>query len=232
MTYPTHAKRAADAERYPARVGPVRALGRRRLRAAIMPLLGRFQKGRRATFESLDLLPGRVLFLGDSITEGGVWNELVPDVPVLNRGISGDTTAQLLARLDTAVNAPLAVFLLIGTNDISSGVPTAEIVGNVRRLLTELDRRSPGTPVVVQSIMPRKLAYRDEVRYVNRLLQGVVANAGPQVTYLDLWPALATPEGALRPELTNDNLHLNGQGYQAWAAVLRPVVDRLTQQES
>ena len=45
-----------------------------------------------------------------------------------------------------------------------------------------------------------------------------------QVRYLDLWPALATTEGALKPEMTDDSLHLNGNGYRAWVDVLRPII--------
>jgi lysophospholipase L1-like esterase len=169
--------------------------------------------------------PGHVLMLGDSITEGGLWEELLPGVPVLNRGISGETVAQVLARLDLAVNAPAAVMLLVGTNDISSALVTDQVVGDVARILAGIERRAPGTPVVVQSIMPRSLAYREEVLFVNSRLVEVVRGAGDYVTWLDLWPALATPEGTLRSELTEDKLHLNGDGYRAWVGVLRPALE-------
>jgi lysophospholipase L1-like esterase len=75
--------------------------------------------------------------------------------------------------------------------------------------------------------MPRTLKYREELTHLNRLYRDAVADAGANVTYVDLWPALATPEGALRPELTQDNVHLNGDGYRAWVHVLRPIIDDL-----
>ena len=75
--------------------------------------------------------------------------------------------------------------------------------------------------------MPRTVRYRDEIRALNRRYQDLATAAGPHVRYLDLWPALATSEGALRPEYTVDALHLNGPGYRAWVAELQPVVAEL-----
>ena len=68
-------------------------------------------------FEHLEIQAGDVVFLGDSITEGGAWDELFPGVPVRNRGIGGDTTSGVLDRLDQITRGrPAKVFLKIGTN--------------------------------------------------------------------------------------------------------------------
>ena len=168
--------------------------------------------------------PERVVMLGDSITENGIWSEWFPDAPVTNRGIGGETSSQVLARLDSAINRPLAVFLLIGTNDLSYAVPESEIAHNVESILGAIERLAPGTPVVVQSVMPRALAFRDEIVALNRRFRELIAAAPEHVRHLDLWPALATPEGALRSELTQDKLHLNGRGYAEWVEALRPIM--------
>ena len=162
--------------------------------------------------------------LGDSITEFGNWDEWLPDVPIANRGIGGEISSQVLARLRSAIDQPLAVFLLVGTNDLAFDVAQPEIARNVAAILEGIERVAPGTPVVVQSVMPRALVFRDEILALNQRLQDVVAKAPGHVRYLDLWPALATPEGALRPELTEDRLHLNGSGYRKWVGVLRPIM--------
>ena len=160
--------------------------------------------------------------LGDSITEFGNWDEWFPEFPMVNRGIGGETSGQVLERLGSAVNHPAAVFLLIGTNDLSFGIPQREIAQNVRSILAEIEAMAPGTPVVVQSVMPRSLAFRDEVTELNQRYRNVVEAASGNVHYLDLWPVLETPDGALRPDLTEDRLHLNGSGYAQWADALRP----------
>lgn len=205
-----------------------RSILRRRLQKTLISsfsgFLGVQQQHRRSQFAVLPPAPGRVVFLGDSITELGIWEEWFPDVPVLNRGISGEVSAQVLSRLDTAIHEPAAVFLLIGTNDLAYDVPLATIANNVRQIIEGIQTRAPGTPVIVQSVMPRAEAYRAEVQELNRRYQQIVQRQGPNVTYLDLWPALATTTGGLSPEFTADKLHLNGAGYVAWVDTLRPHV--------
>jgi lysophospholipase L1-like esterase len=171
--------------------------------------------------------PGHVVLLGDSSTEFGLWQEWFSGQPVLNRGIGGETSADLLRRLDSAVHQPAGVFLLIGTNDLTAGVPLQDITGNVRTLLDEIERRAPGTPVVVQSVMPRTARFRDDIRLLNEAYRGLVDSATAEVQYLDLWPALADEQGLLRSEFTGDGLHLTGAGYAAWVDVLRPHVTRV-----
>jgi lysophospholipase L1-like esterase len=203
----------------------------RRLVEPVAPLLARtlLRRGqvmRASQFAQFPPPDGQVVLLGDSITELGLWQEWFAGMPVLNRGIGGESSADLLRRLETAIGRPTAVFLLIGTNDLTLGVTLQEIVGNVRTLLAEVERRAPGTPVVVQSVMPRTRRYRDDVRLLNRAYQAIVGAAGDHVEYLDLWPALADERGELRKAFTEDRLHLNGPGYAAWVDVLRPRLER------
>src|SRR5689334_23354873 len=85
----------------------------------IRPLVkGRMGAGRRRYFDAVGMAKDRVLFLGDSITEGGMWPDLFPDLATSNRGIGGEATYDLLERLDSALNEPVAVSLMIGTNDL------------------------------------------------------------------------------------------------------------------
>ena len=205
------------------------ALGRRSgrflFRTIVSSLLRSTQTARRTQFDALGPSRARVVMLGDSITEFGIWDEWLPDTPIVNRGIGGEISSQVLARLSSAIDQPLAVFLLVGTNDLAFGVAPLEIAHNVASILREIERVAPGTPVVVQSVMPRALVFRDEIVTLNLLFKNLVTNAPDHVRYLDLWPVLATPEGSLRPELTEDRLHLNGNGYREWVEVLRPIMD-------
>lgn len=207
---------------------PKPSLGRRifipLVLAVIHRLLDADQQHRSSQFAAVGVAPSRVVFLGDSITQGGLWDEWFPDVAVLNRGIGGERTDQVLRRLDTAINEPTAVFLLIGTNDIMALKPLDEIARNVAAILDGIERRAPGTPVFVQSVMPRGAAYRDEVRALNRRYVDLVAQRPDHVRYVDLWPALETGDGVLNPEFSRDRLHLNGLGYQAWTGLLEPLI--------
>ena len=180
---------------------------------------------RRSQFEHLPMPPGCVLFLGDSITEQGVWHEWLPGLPTLNRGIGGDTVHEVQARLDRAVNEPTVISLLVGTNDLSGIGPSHEvpvIAAQFRRLVAELHRRAPEACLIVNSVMPRRASFADQVRALNREYLAIAADAG--ATYLDLWPGLADDSGGLRAELTRDSLHRNGAGYEAWLAQLRPLL--------
>ncbi|MFE5286221.1 GDSL-type esterase/lipase family protein [Nocardia sp. NPDC056611] len=181
---------------------------------------------RASQFEQLPAPTGRVVFFGDSITEGGLWDEWFPQVRPVNRGIGGNTVDDLRARLDTAIDAPEAIFLLIGTNDLGLGQTPGQVGENLRRLVEEIRERAPHTPLHVQSVMPRRAKFAERIRELNSAAWQIAAEA--DAWYIDLWPALADSNGALRPEFTRDGLHLSGAGYAAWVEVLRPHVAALS----
>lgn len=203
------------------------AMGRVLFRGLVTRLLRPDQVHRATQFETLGVPEDRIVFVGDSITHGGLWDEWFPGHPVLNRGIGGETTAQVLARLDTAINRPRAVLLLIGTNDLSAGVPQSEIVANIAAIIREVERRAPGAPLWVQSVMPRTRQFANDIVDLNNAIQDAVDEAPENVAYVDLWPVLATPDGRMRDEFSIDHLHLNGAGYTAWTAALRSQIPSL-----
>jgi lysophospholipase L1-like esterase len=176
-------------------------------------------------FEHLEIQAGDVVFLGDSITEGGAWDELFPGMPVRNRGIGGDTTSGVLDRLDQITRGrPGKVFLKIGTNDLFIGVPEAEIAANVARIVRELKAASAGTQVYVQSVLPRQVEYRQAVESLNERLQAVAAASG--ATWIDLYPRfLDAADGSIRDDLANDGLHLLGDGYLIWREQIARLVN-------
>ncbi|MFE3030016.1 GDSL-type esterase/lipase family protein, partial [Nocardia tengchongensis] len=128
----------------------------------------------------------------------------------------------LRARLDTAIDAPAAIFLLIGTNDLGLGETPGRVAEKLRRLVEEIRERAPHAPLHLQSVMPRKAKFAERIRELNAAAWQIAAEA--DAAYIDLWPALADSNGALRPEFTRDGLHLSGEGYAAWIDVLRPHV--------
>ncbi|KAA9106544.1 GDSL-type esterase/lipase family protein [Microbacterium rhizomatis] len=161
-----------------------------------------------------------IVFIGDSITAGGLWQEWFPDVAVANRGIDGDLTAGVLTRLSSAiVGTPSKVFLLIGTNDLSWKISPDDIVARVTQIVDGIRTAAPGAEIVLQSVLPRNAKFRDRIKNLNERYQQLVRDQN--ITYLDLWPVLSGADGSLKPEFTLDSLHLNGAAYRAWVSVLR-----------
>jgi Lysophospholipase L1 and related esterases len=174
-------------------------------------------------FEAHPAQKGDIIFLGDSLTAGGNWDELFPGLPIKNRGINADTTSGVLARLDCLIQGqPAAVFILIGTNDL----PWYEyhddetILQNYRQILEKIKLGSPHTRLFVESIFPRAHLYAERVRGLNARLQALAESQG--ATYIDIYSRLADANGDLRADLNNDHLHLLAAGYQLWAEALAP----------
>lgn len=167
-----------------------------------------------------------IAFVGDSLTASGDWASWLPDRAVVNLGVAGDTTDDVLARADAIVGAdPDAVALLIGTNDLGTRRSVEHLVRNVEYLLVTLRRDLPGTRMLVQSILPRGADFADRIRDANRHLRQFAPTVHAQ--YLDLWPTFAQEDGALDPAFSDDRLHLNDEGYRAWLAELQPALERL-----
>ncbi|BDZ50989.1 hypothetical protein GCM10025867_32300 [Frondihabitans sucicola] len=143
----------------------------------------------------------------------------------MNLGVGGDTTADVQARLDAVVQAdPDSIVLLIGTNDFTSKRSVEQVVRAVETILVDLRRLLPGVRLLLQSITPRTPEFSDRVQDANRHLRQFAATVRAQ--YLDLWPALADGD-ELKGDYSDDGLHLNAAGYEAWLGELRPGLERL-----
>jgi lysophospholipase L1-like esterase len=135
---------------------------------------------------------------------------------VRNRGVGGDTSEGVLARLEQVARAtPTKVFLLIGTNDLYRGASVGEIVANITEILDRLKQETPDTEVYLQSVLPRAPSFRAAVEALNARLAEIALEHG--TAWVDLYPAFLDPEtGGIRAELSNDELHLLGPGYALW----------------
>jgi lysophospholipase L1-like esterase len=166
------------------------------------------------------------VFLGDSLTQDGDWAAWFPDVNAVNLGHSGDTTDAVLARLGEVVAAqPDEVLLLIGTNDLGTRQTVEHLVRNIQSIMVDLRRDLPGARMLLQSILPRAREFAEQIQTANIHLRQFAATVRAQ--YLDLWPALANADGELNPAYSEDRLHLNAAGYEAWLGELRPGLERL-----
>lgn len=185
---------------------------------------------RASLFEILPVSENSIVFLGNSITDGGEFAELLGIPEAINRGINGDVIDGIEERLEAVTSGhPRRIFLLIGINDISHGKSAKAIGAEYRKLVKRILQESPATDLILQSVMPvdtsygryRNLAGREGViGPLNSIIADIAREFG--LKYIDLWPALATDRGTLKPEMTFDGLHLNGTGYKAWMDVIRP----------
>lgn len=190
-----------------------------------------FYYQRATLFEVLPTSKSDIIFLGNSITNGGEWAELLRNPHAKNRGISGDTTQGVLDRLSTITKGkPSKIFLLIGTNDLSRGKSVDEVARNVEKIVERVKRESLATKLYVQSVFPVNPKFNKFLGHMNRQkdiaalnakIKAVAARHG--VTYIDVYKSLVTPStDVMNPEYTNDGLHLLGKGYLKWVEVLKP----------
>lgn len=171
---------------------------------------------------------GRIMFLGNSITQGGKWKQLFNDNTIINRGISGDNTFGMLQRMKDVVNRkPSKIFVLIGINDISKDIPVSVIADNYRQIVEEIQQGSPDTKIYIQSLLPLNPDYQgfpqhfdkqDEVLKLNELLKNLAQRTNTE--YLDIAPVFMDSNNQLHEEYTYDGLHLNEKGYEVWAKYL------------
>jgi lysophospholipase L1-like esterase len=172
-------------------------------------------------FRAHPIQPGDTVMVGDSLTDGCRWDEVFPGASIKNRGINADTVAGVLKRLDEIIaGQPARVFVLIGTNDLPlyEYRQDSDILSDYRQLLERLRAEVPAARVFVQSLLPRQRHFASRIRRLNAELSRLARETG--CAFIDLYPAFSDARGALRRELTNDNLHLLGAGYRIWAGIL------------
>lgn len=170
-------------------------------------------------FEVLSDRTVDVVFLGDSITQGGLWNELFPNVEILNRGIGGDTTQDVLDRIEQVYKAqPKKLFLMIGVNDLNRKLGPDVALDNYSKMFDLIDQNLPDTKVYVHSVLPVNDTWNftdnTSIPTLNKALRGHSEQRG--YTYIDLHPVFADANGDLKSELSNDGIHLLGAGYELW----------------
>lgn len=183
-------------------------------------------------FELLPVGHDDIVFLGNSITDGGEFHELFGMNNIKNRGIRSDAIPGVEKRLgQVTAGQPAKIFLLIGINDVSHGLSADRLAQRYRRLVERIRRETPDTKLYLQSVMPVNNSFRryrnligkeKTIRALNDSIRAIAARTG--CTYVDLWPFLSDSKGNLKAEYTNDGLHLNGRGYRVWTDGIRSLV--------
>lgn len=201
--------------------------------------------------------PKRVVFLGDSITDGWRLDEYFPGKPYVNRGISGQTTAQMLVRLypDVISLKPAAMVLLAGTNDIArnNGPVTAEMIEQNIMAMTEL-AQNHGIKVILCSVLPISDYPFLKQQSAPASAAGPGRGAPPRAkmtdgrppgdilklnawmkdyasrvnaTYADYFSAFVDEKGWLKDGYSGDGLHPNADGYKLMAPIVTSAIQKV-----
>jgi len=181
-------------------------------------------------FKSNPLNYGDIVFLGNSITSGGKdWSKRLKHPNIRNRGIGGDVTDGVLARIDEIIYfKPKAVFLLIGINDLwnnnSPNNPSAEyIANNIIQIAQVINAETPKTKIYVQTVLPiEKEQYKTSILKVNEIIKANEKENPYQI--VDLYSIFVNENGLIRKELSTDGIHLNEMGYDAWVEFIKPII--------
>jgi lysophospholipase L1-like esterase len=181
----------------------------------------------------------RVVFYGDSITDG--WGRrdgtgaFFPGKGYVNRGISGQTTPQMVVRFrqDVINLHPAVVVILAGTNDVAgnTGPMTPEMTEDNFRSMIDLAKAN-GIRVIVASITPAAdypwrpgLAPAGKIRALNNWLQGYCVTRS--VTYLDYYSALVGEDGGMKAGLSFDGVHPNAAGFAIMGPLAQAAIDKV-----
>ena len=194
---------------------------------------------RLSQFKSDPIGKNKIVFLGNSITEGGGdWNKRFGTNNIVNRGIGGDITEGIIVRIQEIIYfKPVAVFLLIGINDIfnSDGpnrdkITESYVANNIHKIAKIISKESPTTKFYVQTILPvnPKSYYKengffpkhhvplsDQINNINNILK-----ENDQLNVIDLHAAFVDAEGNLDTKYSDEGVHLNENGYRNWANLI------------
>lgn len=186
--------------------------------------------------EAAPQVPGRVVFLGDSITDGWDLAKYFPGKPYVNRGIGGQTAIQMVARMhpDVIHLNPAAFILLAGTNDIAgnTGPETQEMVEDSIRAMCEM-AASHNIKIILCLLTPisdytkaKQSVHRppEDIVSLNHWIESYARDVHAQVA--DYYTALVDDKGMLRDGDSNDGLHPNAQGYELLAPVAEAAIEQ------
>lgn len=177
------------------------------------------------------------VFLGDSITDWYPLDEFYDNIPVVNSGIAGNKTTDVLNDIEKRVGIynPTKVFLLIGTNDIGERSPK-EIVNNIGKIVNKIKKIRPKTKIYIESLLPvnntddgkiNKETVRErtnkEIEEINKLLKEYTNKN--KITYINTYDEFIGDDKQLELKYTTDGLHLSNLGYLHLTKILLPYLN-------
>jgi len=181
-----------------------------------------------AHFELSRIQRADIVFLGNSITYGGNWSELLGREKIVNRGIGGDNLPGMLNRLHQVLRLnPKICFVMGGINDLYTDAPVKEVFQRYTQLIDSL-RAHAVTPVIQSTLHVNPKWKRTEeknpqVRILNDMLRQYAVDRS--ITFIDL-NTLLSAGGVLKDEYTTDGVHLTPAAYAVWRDMLESVLKK------
>lgn len=175
-----------------------------------------------------------IIFLGDSITDFYDLDKYF-DIPIINSGISGWTTDDILNNLGDKVfkYKPKKIFILIGTNDFRDGKEIDYVYRNIKEIVSQIRKKSRYTTIYIQSIYPvnntdnKKIEHtmvgcrkNEDIIELNKKIK-TYCNMTKNITYIDMFERLKDEEGNLKLEYTKEGLHISDKGYEVITDILK-----------
>ncbi|MBM9613026.1 hypothetical protein JWJ90_01860 [Desulfobulbus rhabdoformis] len=169
-----------------------------------------------------------LLMLGDSLVEWGDWPSHLPEVAVINRGIAGEMTEELSARLMDEIEAypdPNVILIQSGTNNLLFGYRLFPTI--LTTMLQRLRLCYPESPIIVNSLMPMPIVATHDLEEVNQELAEAAAGV-ENCHFLDtVGPFNEHCLPITHPGFLNDQVHLSTRGYQVWGRAIKAKLDEL-----
>ena len=184
-----------------------------------------------------EMISDNVVFLGDSITYQYPLDEFYEDTHVVNSGVNGNQTTDILDNMYERVYRynPSKVILLIGTNDLTNNRSDEEILGNIKKIIIRIKENRPYAKIYVQSIYPINETMQKEadvledhktnkrISEVNKKLKEICKEE--KITYIDTYSTLLDENKELKRSYAEDGLHLTALGYIKVTNVLIPYIN-------
>ena len=178
-------------------------------------------------------IDNEIIFLGNSITAAFQIAEFLPGYNIRNRGISGNTTNDILNRIDDIAGIkPVKVFIMMGINDIVENVPVKNLLDNYSQIIEKIKNQSPETKIFIQSILPvsksASVFFSGDENKINQMIdevnQKLIQMAKERnLVYIDLNDVFKS-KGELKDEYSWDGIHINARGYERWFEHIKPYI--------
>lgn len=156
-----------------------------------------------------------IVMLGDSITARGDWKTLLKNEHIVNLGVDGNTTSDLLSRISPVLELEAnIVYLMIGVNDLCKSIPLSDAFENYKKIIKKL--KSNNIRVLAQAVFLTQMpAVNKKVKVFNEMIGKYCLEEN--IDFLNLNSAFINEKGLLKEELTTDGLHLGEKAYKVWA---------------
>ena len=179
-----------------------------------------------AEFKANSLNFNEIVFIGNSITEQGEdWRLKVNNPKARNRGIEGDTSDGIIARLnEITFYKPEKLFLLIGINDLFQNPYAVEkIYENILKTVDEINSKSPNTQIFVQTVLPTTTENLiPRIKELNILLEN--SAVGKPFDFINLHQRFVMLDGKMNMDFSTDGVHLNEKGYEIWSEIIKNII--------